>query len=157
MTRTTSSTLKSAVFAEETSEVFIILLTLNHADLSAPIRVSSDAVDTTSRGNTFVAFPFDLQIADEDSTSSPRATLSIDNIDRQVITAIRTISSAPTVLVEVVLSSDPDTVEVSFPDFKLENVSYDAYNVSGDLVIEEFTAEPYPSGVFTPAEFGGMF
>ena len=157
MSRTVSATLRSAVFAQETSEVFIVLLTLSHPDLAEPIRVSTDAVDTVSRSNTFLSFPFELVLPDDDENSSPRATLSIDNIDRQVVLAMRSISSAPTVLMEIILASDTDTVEASFPDFKLENITYDDLKLTGDLTLEEFILEPYPSGTFTPADFPSMF
>ena len=157
MSRTTTNTFKSAVFAQDTNETFLILITIDHDDLDAPIRVSSDNVDTTSNGNTFVAFPFDLVLADDDENASPRARLSIDNVDRQIVLAVRTITSAPSVLVQIVLASDTDTIEASFPDFKLENISYNDLTVSGDLTLEEFTTEPYPSGTFTPADFAGMF
>jgi len=157
MSRSLSSTAIQAINGQETAEVFIILLTLDHPDLSQPIRVSSDSVATTSRSNTFVSFPFQLSLPDDKENSSPRARLSIDNVDRQIVTALRSINSAPTLLMEIILASDPDIVEASFPDFKLTNVSYNARIVEGDLTIEDFTSEPYPSAVFSPGFFPGIF
>ncbi|MFH1158065.1 MAG: DUF1833 family protein, partial [Pseudomonadota bacterium] len=94
MSRTVSSPTRQALYAAETGEAFLILLTLNHASLSAPIRVTSDGVETTSRGNVFAAFPFELVLPDDQDNVSPRARLVIDNIDRQIVQAVRTISSA---------------------------------------------------------------
>ncbi len=157
MSRPLSLSTRQALFASNTGEAFAILLTLDHSALAAPIRVSSDAVDTISRGETFVAFPFELMIPDDTQGASPRARLVIDNIDRTIVAALRAIGSAPSALIEIVRAADPDTVEASFHDFKLTNVSYDALSVSGDLTVEDFTAEPWPAAVFSPANFPGIF
>ena len=49
MSRDLSLTAKQAINAPETGEAFIILLTIDHPSLSAPIRVSSDAVRSEER------------------------------------------------------------------------------------------------------------
>jgi len=157
MSRTISSATRQAFNAAETGEAFLVLLTLNHADLGAPIRVTSDAVTTVSRGNSFVAFPFDLVLPDDQDGRSPHAKLVIDNVDRQIVQAVRNASSAPTVLIEIIRAASPDTVEAQFVDFRLRNVSYDAQRVEGILTIEDFTAEPFPAATFSPSLFPGIF
>jgi hypothetical protein len=157
MSRKVSSLTRQALYAAETGEAFLILLTLNHASLSQPIRVTSDAVTTTSRGNDFVPFPFDLTLPDDQDNRSPRARLVIDNVDRQIVEAVRGLSSAPSALIEIIRAAAPDTVEAQFVDFKLTNVSYDAQRVEGFLTIEDFTAEPFPSATFSPGLFPGLF
>jgi hypothetical protein len=87
----------------------------------------------------------------------PKAKLSIDNIDRTIVAAIRSINTAPTVLIEIVRAADLSTVEASFPDFQLINITYDAMVVSGDLTVENFTAEPFPAATFCPSLFPGLF
>jgi hypothetical protein len=157
MTRPLTAATRRAIFVPETDEVFLTLLTLNHASLESPLRVTSDAVDTTSRGNLFTAYPFDLSLPDDNEERAPRARLSIDNIDRTIIRAIRSLDTPPEVLIEIVRAADPDTVEASFSDFKLTNVRYDAHLVQGDLSVEDFTTEPFPSSVFSPSLFPGLF
>ena len=152
-----SSAFTSALMAQETSEAFIVLIKIDHSNLSAPIRVSSDGVNTTSNGETFIAFPFELELPISDPDQPPRARITIDNVDRSIVTAIRSISSEATVDIDVVLGSDPDTLEVSFTGFKLVNVDYDALVVAGDLSFEDFFSEPFPSRVFSPADFPGGF
>lgn len=150
-------TFSQAIFSQESGEAFIILLTIDHPELAAPIRVSSDGVNTISRSNTFISFPFEISLPLEDPERPPRARLQIDNVDQQIVQAVRTITSAPTVLIEIVLSSQPDIVEVTIPDFKLTNASYNALSVTGDLSLEEFLQEPYPADSFTPSRFPGVF
>ena len=157
MARTLSSGAVAALNAQETGEVFIVLLTIDHVDLAAPIRVSSDAVDTVSNAETYIAFPFELSLPTDLEDGPPRARLRIDNVDRQVVQAIRQINSPASVLIEIVRGADPDTVEASFPDFELREVSYSALFVEGDLVVEQFSAEPFPAKSFTPGDFPALY
>lgn len=148
---------RSAVFASQTGEAFLCLVTIAHADLSSPVRVSSDAVATSSRGDSFVAFPFEIVLPQDSEDSPPKSRLKIDNVDRDIVRKLRSVSSAPTVLIEIVRGADPDTVEASFPDFRLRDARYDVLTVEGDLDLEDFISEPYPAGVFSPAYFAGLF
>lgn len=156
MPRSVSNTLKQAVFAQETDQVFLFLLTISHPDLASPIRVCDDQVNLTSRGNLFVAFPFELELP-EDSDAIPEGRLRIDNVDRQIVEAVRSISSAPTVLIEIVRVQDQDTVEVALPAFELREVTYDAVVVEGRLRPATYETEPYPARTFTPADWPGLF
>ncbi len=157
MSRNITATTRQAIYGSETGEVFIILLTLTHPSLSAPIRISSDSVDTNSRGEVFVAYPFDLTLPDDEESRATRARLVIDNVDRQIIAALRGVTTAPVVLMEIVRAAEPDVVEAVFSDFRLTNVTYDSQQIEADLGIEDFTAEPYPAASFSPSLFPGIF
>jgi len=157
MSRNLSPQARSALYAPQTSDVFVVLLTLSHDNLPEPIRVSSDAVNTVSRGNTYIAYPFDLTLPDESEGRPPRARLVIDNIDRLIIGSLRQIQTAPKLCIEIVRSAAPDVIEAIFDDFRLANVIYDSQSVSCDLTIEDFTSEPYPSSTFCPSLFPGLF
>lgn len=157
MSRVISTTARSALYGSETDEVFVILLTLDHADLAEPVRVCSDAVDVESRGETYVAYPFSLSLPDDEDNKSPRARLVIDNIDRQIVAVLRGLETAPSLTMEIVRAADPDTVEAAFEDFKLARVTYDSHVIEAELTIEDFTAEPYPAASFSPSLFPGIF
>jgi hypothetical protein len=157
MTRILSTATRNAVFAGSTADAFLVLLTITHADMEAPLRVSSDSVDTVSRGETFTAFPFDLTLPDDDDGRPPRARLVIDNVDRSIVLAVRNLASSPIVTIEIVRAADPDTVEARFDDFRFTGITYDSHVVSGDLTVEDFTAEPYPAASFSPSLFPGLF
>jgi len=157
MSRTISLAGRQALYSQETGEAFLLLVTIDHADLAAPIRVSSDAVNTTSRGDEFVSFPFSLRLPDDSDEGLPLAQIQIDNVDREIVQAVRSITTAPTVLTEIVRGSEPDMVEATWPDFLLRNVQYNALIVSGEMSVEQYLEEPYPAYNFTPAQFPGLF
>jgi hypothetical protein len=157
MSRNTSLIFRQAVYGEETGEAFIILLELSNPGLSQPIRVSSDSVDTTHNGNTYVAFPFDIALPDDTDENTPTARLTIDNVSREIVQAVRTVTGAVNVNIKIVLASDTETVEAEFPDFQLRDVRYNVLTVEGSLNIEQFAQEPFPAGKFDPARFPGLF
>ena len=157
MSRDTSLTFRQAIHAQETSEAFLVLIEIDHDSLSEPIRLSSDAVNTVSNGNTYVAYPFDLVLPDDPEEGVSKGRLIIDNVHRDIIQFVRNLPSAPKVTIRIVLASNPDVIEAEFPNFELVNIQYDALTVSGDLSIRSFMSEPYPGDSFTPSLFPGLF
>jgi hypothetical protein len=157
MTRTTSAAAAAAMMAQETDEGFVVLLTLEHEALSEPVRVAQWDVDVVSAGETYIAFPFRLELPDDTEEATPRARLELDNVDRRIVEAVRLMSSPARVTIRVVLWSDPDSVEVEQSGFVLRNVDYDALTVRGDLYLEHYEDEPYPAGIFSPGGFPGLF
>lgn len=158
MSRTVSLPFMQAAFAQETGEAPVILITIDHASLGTPIRVAGYDVDIVSNGDTYVAFPFEITLPTDLEEGAPRAKLSIDNIDRSIVIAIRTASGLPpTCTMQIVLASTPNTVEASFPSFTMRNVSYSAETVEAELVLDALTSEPFPAGKFRQGAFPGIF
>lgn len=156
MPRTLSNTALGSINAQETAEVWLVLVTIEAANLATPIRVVNNNEDVTSRGNLYQAFPFDIILPGQDPDGVPRAVLRFDNVDRTAIAAIRGVTSAPTVTLEVILASAPNTVEISFGGMQLRNVSYDATSVEGELHVEPLLNEPITLNM-TPSRFPGLF
>lgn len=157
MPRTLSAQAKAAIFAQETGEAVILLLTIEHADLAEPIRVSSDAVDTVSDSITYQAFPFQITFPRDSDDAPPQVRLTIDNVDRRIVQAVRELMTPPTVNLQLVLASQPDVVEVVPGEFTLASVTFDALAVEGVLKFDDILNEPFPKDVVTPATFPGLF
>lgn len=157
MSRPLTLAAKESIFAEETDVVWLVLLTIEHADLDAPIRVVRNTEDVISRTNTFLAFPFDISMPQEREDSPPEVQLIIGNVDRRITEAVRTISSPAQVTMEVVHSGDFDTVEAGPFVFELKEARFDALVVTGKLAFEPVLDESYPKTRFTPGRFPGLF
>ena len=145
-----------SAFAADTDEVWLILLTLSHADLSDDIRVVHNQESVNSRGMLFVGFAFEISLPLDSSERPPVAELRIDNVSTEIAQAVRSITTAPSVKIEVIRAADPDTVELSLEGFLLRNVQWDATTVTGALALEDVVTEPYPAGIFSPASFPGL-
>lgn len=161
-----SDEFKKAVYAQESSEVFIALLTFTSPELPEPIYVASDPYQdlpiggvkgVVSNGQEFVFLPFDITLPRDDKTGTVSAQLKIENSDRQIIGTIRSIKKAVTVKIQCVLIRDVNLIELQFDNFQLTNVTYDSMYITGDLSLDYWGLEPFPSGRFTKAGFPGMF
>lgn len=162
-----SATLKSALFSEETTEVPIVLITIDNPTLTQPIRISSDPTEllpiagergTISRGNEFVFLPFDMNMPVQDDTGVVEANIIIDNVDRRIVSAVRSAARERTdILFEIVLASSPDDVEIAHPNMKLDNVTYNALTLEARISIDNLLLEPYPSTEFVPSKWPGLF
>ena len=142
------SPLIQSAFQAETGDVWLILLTIEHEDMLDDIRIVNNTQDIASRGLLFVryAFGFDFPVDAEDKP--PIARLRIDNVDRRLVEAVRSISTAPYITVELVRAADPDTVEQTLAGFRLRDISWDVSQITGRLVLDDLQTEPYPAGQF---------
>lgn len=157
MSRSVSNAFKGAVFRSQTSEVFLVLITINHNDLVDPIRLTSDNVNTVSNSNTFLQAPFQITLPDDTAESPPSARIVFDNVDRTIVQTIRSLTSSPTVDIQIVLASSPDVIEYEQSGLVLRNADYDVLTVSGELRGIEILDEPFPKDRFTPDNFPAMF
>lgn len=155
MSRSLSTTAKQAIFSQETTEVFLMLVTLEHADITT-VRVVNNWENITSNSNTFVGYPFEFRIPSEDGESLSTVDLVITNVDKLLVDEVRSISTPIDVTLQIVLASDPDTVEASF-SMKMRQVEYDANLLKGTCNFEDLLNEPYPAGIYSPIDYPGLF
>lgn len=157
MPRTISSQGLASLFAQQTGEAWLLLLTLSHPSLPTPIRVVNNHENIESDGETFVAFTFEITLASEHEDRPPTAALRIDNVDRSIVQAVRQLQGEPvTATISVVMASTPGTIEVGPMSFKLRSATYDALVVQGELLLEDVLNDPSPSDRFTPGNFPGL-
>jgi len=146
------------MFAQQTGEVPLTLLTLSHPSLPAPIRVVNDGRDLISRGNTFQRCPFEIDLPSESEGPPGPAKFRIQNSDRQIVQAVRDLSGpALTATIEVVLASSPDQVEMGPVEFTMRAAPYNADVVEADLAFEDILNEPFPADTYTPSTAPGLF
>lgn len=160
MPRPLSSALKMAMHAQQTGETLLAITKISHASiLNGPLRLVNDLQDFVSNGQTYTALPFQVTLPAVGEEGRPTVRLVVDNVDRSMVAAIRGIppSSPPTVQIDVVLASQPDVSEISFPDLSLRNVDYDQFVIEGELALDEDDREPIPYQSFSPQLFPGLF
>lgn len=157
MPRTLSNAALTSMMAEETSEPWILLLTMDHADLDDPVRVVRNKTDITSNGNLYVGFSFDVNLPTDSGDTVPITSIRMDNVDRRIVDAVRAISSPATVKLEVILASDPDVVEITLDNMKMRQVEYDALLVEAVLQYEDVLHQAFPTHTYTPANAPGLF
>ena len=158
MSRTLSLAMLVAIYAQQTSDVIIPLLTIEHPDMEEEaLYFALNTENVTSRGNLYLAFPFDISVPDDTADSPPQAVLSVSNVDRRMAAFLEQSVVPPTITIEIIRAVDPDVVEVGWAGMTLRNVKYNRQDISGSLTYERMQNEGYPKGIFSPTYFPGMF
>ena len=155
--RDVSGTARASLYAPRTAEVWLHLVTIDHDDLATPIRLCDNLTDIVSRGNTYTAFPIRPVLPPDVATEIPAIDLVIDAVDRSIIQMVRSISTPPSVSIEVILASSPNTVEAGPFLFEAAVAEYGDREVRLRLEAERLLTEPYPAGLFTPSHFPMLF
>lgn len=166
MTNQVSTDFKEVAYAQETDVAVITLLTLTVGAntirvCNTPVEKFSDLGENvygvTSNGNRYLFLPFDITLPQDDKSGAVTAKLEIDNVNREIVESARSTNDPINVAIQVVLSNALSTPELEYDDFKLTNVKYNGFTVSGNLSVDYLGLEPFPAGRFTPSGFPGLF
>jgi hypothetical protein len=149
MTVTTLSTGAASAFAYAAGDA-VLKDAINADPANALYGVMSGAVP-------FLFLPFQLTLPTEEQAAAPRCSVTIHDVTRLMVPVLRTITSAPSVGIDLVLSSTPGTVEAAFPGFKMGAINYSAESISAELTVDSLATEPFPAHTFTPSYFPGLF
>ena len=145
--------------AEQTEEVYLACITILHPTFPAPYRLVLDQKPVTRAAGVFEPFAFDVSLPAEQDDQIPQVTLTIDNIDNAILVAIRNLPAGerPQVVLEVVLASQPDTVEaVSL--FSILSIDYDVGQIRGTLGYDDdILNTTIPEQTYTPSNSPGLF
>lgn len=168
MGRLVSLNARAAANAEQTDQIPVMLSTIRHPSLSAPVYLSSDPTERISADPLMygtrhmgVVYAFVLMgavLPDDQDKSPPKTTLVFENVDRDMAKAMRSITpgSYASVDLTIVLAGDPDVIEAQYTNLRGVRGSYDANQVSLDISREPFTSEPMPAGRMTASRFPGL-
>ena len=142
--------------AQETGTAWLVLLTLDHQDLDRPIRVTSDGVATTSNGEVFESFPFEVTLPDDVEGRAPQARLRIDNTSQEIIALLRGLVTPPSLAIQIVRSTNPDVVEREWAGLEWRASSWDIGAITGTLAVDDLATEEFPYVTFD-GRFKGLW
>ena len=157
MPRDLSLAALQAMLAQSTDVVLVSLLEVNHASLSSPIRLVNNTEDIVSGGNTYTAAAFQATLPPDADKRNPTAQIVVSNVDQAMITALRTVTSAPTFTLSVVNAATPDTAEYGPLEMDLRDYEVSAQTIRMNLSQTDLTQEGFPYLKFDPPTFPGLF
>lgn len=143
-------------------------LTITHPALAAPLCVVSDVMDYVFGGALFIGLPFGFKLLTDNDTA-PVTQLRLQNIDRRIGQALQAMTGRATVKLQLLSSADFDLaqnprVEVGtaaviygFAHFTLRDVSVTASEVTGDVILQDYSTEPWPHVRATQDRLPGLF
>jgi hypothetical protein len=155
MTRPIDQDVKAGLEAPEGVDALLAFLTIRHPLLPQPIRVVSDVLDYVVDGETFIGLPFDFGIL-SDGEGPPMTELKMQNVDARIGRALLGLNDRANVSLEIRssadfdLSQDPRTelpggsVVYAFTGFELIDVTGTVADISGRVMLRDYSQEPWP-------------
>lgn len=168
MPRNITASFRKEAEAQFSAEADLVFLTITHDDIAEPIRVVMDTKDYIYGGETFIGFPFDIQILSDDE-QPPKAQLAIQNVDPRIGDTLIGLNSPPQIKIEILSTLDFDTtvdprteigsatVVYSADQLLLVNSKVDILTVSADIVGSDYLQRVWPGTRATQEKFPGLF
>lgn len=161
MPSTLSATARAAVFAQDSGEIAVPLLTLTSPSLNGgvPLRLCAWREPITSRGMLFDPYPFAVTLPEDTDDRPPKAMIELDNISTEAAVWMRSIDQPVKVKLEIVLRSTPDVVEFATPIMEAMTAVFSASSgkISVPISIYPYGKLQCPHRAFTPNLFPGLF
>lgn len=152
--RTITTEGRAALYAAQSDEAWLQLVTIDHESIGAPIRLVCNTENVISRGETYQAFPFAINLP---ATDQMQVDLVVDNVTLELVDEVRSIDTPLTITLEVVLASAPDTVEAGPFSFESRSAEYDVRQMRLTLAYEPILNLPFPAYTYTPLDYPGLF
>ncbi len=168
MTRTIDADVKQALEAPDSVDALLAFLTITHPLLTDPIRVVSDVMDYVVDGETFVGLPFDFGIL-TDNDGPPMTELRVQNVDSRIGRALLGLNDRAKVALFIRSSADFDlsvdpreelpggSTLYEFAQFELIDVTGTTADLSGRVMLRDYSQEPWPGQRCTQSRFPGLF
>jgi hypothetical protein len=157
MSNALSPELLAQLYGQESSDPFLMLVTLTHVDFVATQRLVNNASNITSNGFGFTAFPMEITLPADDGETAREVSISFDNVGRDLIDEIRSITTPIGIKIEMVLASDPDQVQITLDDLKIGTISYNASKISARIFMDDFMNTAMTEEKYTPTLYPGLF
>lgn len=156
--RNLSTNLIAQLYTESSDDPFLTLFTLNHTDWVGPIYLVNNTEAVISNGNTFEPFPVKVTLPHDDGETARKVSIEFDNVSLELIDELRSVTdSSIEVTIEMILASDPDTIEIEIGELKVKTVSYNAQTVKAELYMDDFLNTELSSEKYTPSKYSGLF
>ena len=146
-----------AINDAETAEVVLTLVTLDHADWAAPVRLVNDVADFAHDGETYTAAGFQVAMPDQAEDRNAAMRWTLQDVDHDVAVLLRTTNDVIDIEVSYVLASDPDTVQAGPFEAEIRQAELRYGSVSGALVVYPVMEEVANASFrFSTGDFPGL-
>lgn len=132
MSRSISSNARQQVQSPEMNDVLLVALDIGHPSIPT-IRVVNNNENIEWGGNTYEASSFKFQPPQQQEGELQNASLTLSNIDRRMVEAVRSISSSPTITANILFVGATVEREAGPWVFDLSEVRYNAETITGTL------------------------
>jgi len=173
MSRRLSLNARLAQDAEASAEIEVVLILIEHPDLDAPIRLSTDNRDRISddpliygtRSNWAGADPAtepylwivaSAILPGEAEDAPAAAQIALENLDSEMVELVRSFTDPAAISLAVVMADTPDVVEGEWTSLQLVSADIDAGQIVLSISRDEVEQEAFPPGRMTRLNFPGL-
>lgn len=164
----------NARMAPSTDKVEVALLTIEHASMAAPVRLSTDPTERLSvdpimygtRSDWMGADPENepylfvlasAEVPGDQEDTPAAASIVLENVDNRIAEQLRSVTSRATVHMATVYSHSPDLIDTEWRDMRLISADGDASEVTLTISREPIEEESFPCDRMTRDRFPGLF
>jgi hypothetical protein len=159
MARTLPTTVVNALFAQQTSQAYLVLLQASHSAFTT-VRIVNNTEGVTSNSNLYAGFPFAVILPPDKEDLTYQARIVIYDAEREIIDNLRLVAGLRErikIRLAVVSTADYDDELQTISGLEVVNVGYTAGALTVECSIDNFLTEGFPRDSFTPGNFPGLF
>ena len=147
----------SAIMARECDKVFVPLMRISHPSITTQ-RICGDTAPCVRADGTYTPFPFEFILPQDDDNDLPRAAVKIDNVDREILKVLQSLTGRATITFMLVIADTPEVVEYGPVEFLMGQASWDRLNTVASFVYQEdIWMQVVPGATYNPSNSPGLF
>ncbi len=155
MSNQLTNTLKRQIFAQQSGDPFLTLVTVSGPNFE--YRFVNNTKDVVSNGKVYTAFPMKIRLSADDGESARDFQIDFDNASLLLVRSFRAITEPADCRIDMILASIPDSIQMSQGDLKIKSIVYDKHKISAKIVLDNFLTVAVPGERYTPSAYPGMF
>ena len=152
-----SEDFRGSAYGRRTADVWLSLVSISHDSFDATFRLVGNGEPVDRGAIRYQPFSLRLRLPRDTDDGGLDGDIEIEDIDRELIPALRAATDPPAVSVVVVRASDPATAEFEYPSLELKDLSIDGLRIRAIIGVRDYRTEPIPAYSITPADFPGAF
>ena len=153
-----STAAKAAIAAQRSTKALINFITISHPDFALTLYFCDNTANITRNGQVYTAYNFDCKLPDDCEDRMPAISLTIQNISREMVTQIRSVSAGKQLSIQIneALADTPDTTERGPFDFIIRSIKTDQIYCTAEMSFEDILNDPYPKDLMSGNNFPGL-
>lgn len=168
MVRPVTPEQREDLLAPASPHALLAFVTVRHRLLIKPLRVVSDPTDFVVGGDRYTGIPFEIApVTDEDQ--HPRTEVRMQNVDRRIGEALRTLPSRAVFELEIRSTADfdlsvvprveagPSAPVYAFRHFDLVDVTVTPLEITGTLLLRDYAQAPWPARSATQSRCPALY
>lgn len=160
MPRTLTAAGLASIHAQETGDVWVAILELDHPTFAQTIRLVNNDEPVSYGGNTYNPFPFEISLPSDADGELPVLDWTAANVSRELVPALRgAAASAGYIQARVawLRANDPTNLEVGWLDLEIRNIPYNTTSLNGTMSVEPLLDQQFGYKKFDPTVAPGLF